>query len=468
MLIQTSDIHVNSKSFVIVYQYGTIYNITGVTTTFFSGVSPDIESGITISSGFTFNINDFPYNINRIDIIDNIVDYIYDSVNLDLNKYMLDVLIVDQDHIYTEVSGATNYCVKLSITNTLGCVMYDYFIMNVINTNIIDIDYTYYMPVEKIEFPILQPKKEVINVDPNPIIFYKYGVLYNTTGFTTTQYSGASINIESGITISSGFTFNINDFPYNINRIDIIDNIVDYINLNNSDKYSIDVIIVDDKIVYNEVSGATNYCVKLSLVNNAGCVIEEYFIMNIIKEETEIDHTYYMPIEKIEAKTTMSCIDTGPIFVDSEPPIIVYQYGVITSFESNTNIFSGVSSGITPNLSIDKAFLLNIEGFDRNEITRIDIIDNVVDYVYDMIDLDVNKYMLDVLITDKNLIYSKVTNRGDYLVKFKISDKFGNIVVDYLIMRVVDGTDDVACFPGGIWRDNKVWIDTYIWMDYIL
>lgn len=300
------------------------------------------------------------------------------------------------------------------------------------------------------------------------VIVYQYGTIYNITGVTTTFFSGVSPDIESGITISSGFTFNINDFPYNINRIDIIDNIVDYINLNNSDKYSIDVIIVDDKIVYNEVSGATNYCVKLSLVNNAGCVIEEYFIMNIIKEETEIDHTYYMPIEKIEAKTTMSCIDTGPIFVDSEPPIIVYQYGVITSFESNTNIFSGVSSGITPNLSIDKAFLLNIEGFDRNEITRIDIIDNVVDYVYDMIDLDVNKYMLDVLITDKNLIYSKVTNRGDYLVKFKISDKFGNIVVDYLIMRVVDGTDDVACFPGGIWRDNKVWIDTYIWMDYIL
>ena len=92
----------------------------------------------------------------------------------------------------------------------------------------------------------------------------------------------------------------------------------------------------------------------------------------------------------------------------------------------------------------------------------------MVDYVYDLIDLDVNKYMLDVLILDKNFIYSKVTNKGDYLIKFKISDKFGNSTEDYLIMRVVDGTDDVSCFPGGIWRDNKIWIDTYIWMDYVL
>ena len=105
-----------------------------------------------------------------------------------------------------------------------------------------------------------------------------------------------------------------------------------------------------------------------------------------------------------------------------------------------------------------------------NLINRLDIIDNIVEYVYDYTDYNINKYMLNVLVAGSHnsggtLIYSEVTQPGYYLVKLSLTDSGGHEIVNYLIMHAVY---DVSTYSNGYWQDNKVWIDFTIWLDHPL
>jgi hypothetical protein len=86
LIFETSDILVDSEAPKIFYQYGILYNVTGYTTSMFSGASFEIVSGITISSGFTLNLYDFIV-IDKLDIINNIIDYVYDELDVDKCTY---------------------------------------------------------------------------------------------------------------------------------------------------------------------------------------------------------------------------------------------------------------------------------------------------------------------------------------------------------------------------------------------
>jgi len=159
------------------------------------------------------------------------------------------------------------------------------------------------------------------------------------------------------------------------------------------------------------------------------------------------------------------------ICVDDTSPVIVYQYGVLSpSFTGDTTIFSGASSAITSGIIVTSGFSFNLTGFTPVYIGRMEIIENIVDNVYDLIDIDINKYMLNILIAgldgaqESMIIYSGVTSPGYYLVKLSISDKNGNEVIDYLIMNM---NYIESCFSYGYWKDERVWIDETYWKDHV-
>ena len=121
---------------IIYYKPFILDNTLTGNTNFFTGVTSGITSDIYIESGFTFGfsgatINFFDGIIDRLDIIDNVIDYVYDIVNM-TNKYMLDVLIIDYSNVYTEVTQIGNYLVKFSINGSDGNQVESYFIMRVI------------------------------------------------------------------------------------------------------------------------------------------------------------------------------------------------------------------------------------------------------------------------------------------------------------------------------------------------
>jgi hypothetical protein len=142
------------------------------------------------------------------------------------------------------------------------------------------------------------------------------------------------------------------------------------------------------------------------------------------------------------------------IVIDDAPPVVVYRYGVITTgFTENTSFYSVASSAITSGITVLSGFSLKLSGFDRwhdgyHYINRMDIIENIVDYVYDTVDTDINKYMLNVLIAGDSSVYQEVISPGDYLVKISIADREGNEIINcfgtpeighYLIMTVENG-----------------------------
>ena len=160
------------------------------------------------------------------------------------------------------------------------------------------------------------------------------------------------------------------------------------------------------------------------------------------------------------------------IYVDDSPPVIVYEYGVLSpNITGDTTLFSGASSAITSGIIVTSGFSFNLTGFTPVFIGRMEIIENIVDYVYDLVDIDVNKYMLDVLIAGLDgtqefmMVYSGVTSPGYFLVKLSVSDKNGNEVINYLIMNM-NYTE--SCFSYGYWKDDRVWIDETYWKDHVI
>lgn len=272
-----------------------------------------------------------------------------------------------------------------------------------------------------------------IDITP-PIIYYNSGVSWSGSGTTIPYPISASINlpfIHQGI---SGWTLNELKGLFISGITDCWDGIIDLSTIifnlyeNGSD------------IVLTGITKSGIYNIEISVTDNAGNKITNY-ILNIK--------------------------------VDNDAPVVVYKYGVLTNkVHSSSNLYTGVTSDLASDINILSGFSLRIKGFDQLKINRVDIIDNIVDYVYDLIDIDINKYMLDVLVvgSDKN-VYSVITEAGNYCVRLKISDKDGNEIINpfgtptighYLMMNIVF---DESVFSEGYWQDDKVWIDTTLWLD---
>lgn len=169
---------------------------------------------------------------------------------------------------------------------------------------------------------------------------------------------------------------------------------------------------------------------------------------------------------------------TTDIYVDDTPPFIVYQYGVVNSgVTGNTTVYCNASTGITSGITVTSGFIFNLSGFSSGEISRMDIIDNVIDHVYDNVDNDINKYMIDVLVASSEsggtlITYGKlgslgsITQLGYYLCRFSISDINENETIQYHMICVVENEAFMSCFSSGVWKDNKIWIDTEFWKDF--
>lgn len=153
------------------------------------------------------------------------------------------------------------------------------------------------------------------------------------------------------------------------------------------------------------------------------------------------------------------------ICVDNTPPVIVCQYGVIRPITGDTSTYSG-STNVDPNVNILQSFAFDLNGFISNKITKKDILDNIVDYVYDNIDTTLDKYMIDVLLVSQvsGGTEVEVMNYSDYfLCRFSISDSSGNECINYFLIAVIV---DSSVYSSGYWRDEKVWIDTDVWIDF--
>ena len=153
-----------------------------------------------------------------------------------------------------------------------------------------------------------------------------------------------------------------------------------------------------------------------------------------------------------------------------DTPVIVYKYGVLNyNITGDTTFFSGASSAITSGIYVDSGFILNLSGFSSGQIVRLDLIDNLIDYVHDNVDTNVNKYMLDISIYSSDsggTQLSAITHEGTYLCRFSIADANDNETIEYHMILVGIDKSIVSCFNSGIWLDNKVWIDITYWKDF--
>lgn len=385
-----------------------IYNTTNNTNNFY-GLIPNID----IFSEFTLNINNFYKNtINRVDIIDNLINYVIG----DINKYMLNLLIADSGQTYIEVNKIGTYCIELYYNSESF-----YLIMNVSNQD-------YIPPISTPEITTTVDTSYEIQGGntTNPIIYYNSPPL-----------SGASW-LGSGTTV-----------PYNV-KLDLIHNGVTGWTLE-----SLKYLFID------KVIGCFDGQMSL---NNIGFELSQgfFYLTGITNSGV---YNIEIIVEDSAGNTTINNISN--IVVDNDPPVIVYNPYIFMNITGSTNIYSGASSGITPNIYIPSGFTFNLNEFDQNLINRMDIIDNIVSYAYDNVDLDVNKYKIDVLIAGKHnanyIIYTGITNPGYYCIKFTLSDKYNNSINQYFMSFV---TYDVSVYSEGYWQDNKVWIDFTLWLDH--
>jgi len=398
-----------------------LINLTGNTTDY-SGVT-DITPGISISSGVTFNINDYYDTITKNDLIDNIVNYIDDYT---INKYMLKILIVanvsGQTLEFATINNTSEYCIKLSYNNEIEDIneIEDYLIIKVFKYNSYDDNITTTTTIQHTTTTTTTTAKKI----RIPTITYNYPV-------EGTSWDGGNNVIPYNVFL-----------PFDHDGISgwTLDSLKTLFISGITDCYDGEIPI--SSIIFNLYKTGS----QLLLMS-----ISENGIYDIIISVTNtLDNTL-----------TNSILH---IIVNDTYPIIVYRPYVIDSDISwNTDRFSGVTSGITGGIDITSGFTFNIGGFDRQIITRLDIIDNIVNYVYDYVDLTLNKYMLDILIVGTQT-HETINHDGVFCVKISISNTSGHKTVNYFMMNVISDILQ-SCYSQGFWQDNKVWIDFKLWLD---
>jgi len=397
----------------IIRYYNVLNNLTGNTTDY-SGSSSAITSGVYIARGFTVSLNN---TVNRLFIINSIVESVYDMIDNTLNKYKLNVLIVNSGETLIEVDNVGTYCVKISMSDNSGNETIDYLMMNVL-----------LLPITTTTTTIIPVTTTTTTTILNgPYIFYNSGTSWFGSGLTV-PYDVILPFVHEGV---SGWTLDSLKMLF-------IDKVIDCYDGNIS-LSSITLILynIGSIIPLSDIFGSGLYDIFVSFTNSSNNNVTNY-------------------IKNIK--------------VDNSPPVIVYRpYVLVSTLTGNTTSFSGASSAITSGIYISSGFTANINGFDRFTIDRIGIIDNIVNYTYDDID-NINKYMLNVLVvgwahldTYDNIIYTEVNKEGYYCVKLSISDSSGNEVINYIMMKVIY---DISVYSEGYWQDNKVWIDRILWNDH--
>lgn len=397
---------------IIVYKH-VMLNITGNTIDYF------FDSPVYIESGFTLNLHDFDNEIiNRVDIINNIINY---TVNI--NKYQLDILIVDTGQTHIDIIQSGLYCIKVSFSGET---------LNYLMMNIIYSIETYIPPI--VELPLI-PSISDNSIDitgvnkKNPIIYYN------------------PQPISGGTWIGSGTTI-----PYNV-FLDLYHNDINGWTLN-----SLQTLFISG--ITDCFDGVLSLSAMTFILYENGSNIS---LSGILKSGI---YNIYISVTDSAGNNTMNWISN--IIVDDEPPVIVYRPYVIMNITGNTNMYSGASSGFTDNINITSGFTFNLNEFDRNIITRLDIIENIVSYAYDIVDIDLTKYKIEVLMASKHnnngpIVYTEATLPGEYCVKFLLIDSNKNNTVQYFMMNVIY---DVTVYSDGYWQDNKVWVDFVLWKDH--
>lgn len=391
----------------IIYKPDILKILTGNTSSFY-----DIEPNITITSGFTLNVENFNNNnISKIDIIDNVINYI-DVIN----KYAINVKISNSGSTFEFVTTPDIYCVMFS-----GDTIH-YLIMEI---SLGDIPTTT-TTTTKITTTTTTIIPNGTNIK-NPIIYYNSGQSWLGGGLEPPHDAYLHINHDN----ITGWTLG-----------------------------SLMVLFID-KIV-----GCLDNDIPLSAIT-----------INLFKRGSDVPlngiyengiYDIFISV-KDSAKNTTSDQIINVIVNDLSPIIFYHPYILNSGITGNTSMFSSATSGITSNIPIDSGFTFNLGGFDGFVIDRLDIIDNIVNYVIDPIYLDINKYMLDILIVGRShrngemLVYKNVTKPGKYCIKISLSNRSGNNIVNYFIMDVVF---DVSIYSEGYWQDNKVWIDFTLWLDH--
>ena len=157
------------------------------------------------------------------------------------------------------------------------------------------------------------------------------------------------------------------------------------------------------------------------------------------------------------------------IIVNDSPPNIIFDTNILTSSLTGNTMDFSIATGITDGIYIGSGFTLNLNDFDKNIITNLDIINILIDYVIDYTDKEINKYKSNILIVGSkfidynNIVYPEIIYPGYYCIKISLKNSIGNEIVYYVMLFIIY---DISIYSEGYWQDNKVWIDSTKWLDH--
>lgn len=361
---------------------------------------------ITINSGFTLNINDFSNNIIlKNDIIDNVVNYVDE-----INKFSLNVKIFNESLELDKILSIGNYYIQLYYDN-----INKYIYLN-IQDNIILINdvTTTTTTTTTIAIPI---------INKNPIIFYNSGITWVGGGLVT---------------------------PHDI-----------YLSLYHDNLTGWTSESLYELLVYN-ISGCYG-----SIQNPIVKIYEKG--SNVIIYDIVKNGIYDLNITAIDNAQNITISTISNLFINDDLTKIYYKQNIFSNITGNTSLFTGGTFDITGNINIESGFTFNIGGFKNNIISKIDIIDNIINYIDDLIFPLINKYMINILIVGKshrnrNIIeYENINKPGQYCIKISLTNPSNITIINYFIMNVIF---DISVYSEGYWQDNKVWINFNLWLDH--
>jgi len=177
-----------------------------------------------------------------------------------------------------------------------------------------------------------------------------------------------------------------------------------------------------------DITGATSYLTKLgSPVTLTGTSEEGIY---------EIEYTYTDNANNFTGATI------GNILVDATLPIIHYKYGIVSSGTTGSTLtgstidYSG--STITEVVEIFSGFTMVASGRTPTGITSNDIMNYIIDSVYDNVDTTISKYDID---------FYKVDNRRNLIDV--IADPYYTKTYNSLTIPPLSGAGQTLIFTGG-------------------